>query len=176
MSELYDRIISQRGKGKLEDLMNKIPGFTGYMDNKARRTADRLVRDHVASEVKRRITQFVDVEERLLNDGGLRYMSETSSVKSRMQLFHDRLKAVAPGYSGFFAEIEITADDMDKLYAFDEAIIRYVDELDSALIKLASAAETKEGVETALAEVDRVAGEANDAFSLRDNVIIDLGK
>ena len=60
MSDLYDKIISQRGG--FENLVAKIPGFRGYLDNKARRSADRLVRDHIADEYAARIDRFSDIE------------------------------------------------------------------------------------------------------------------
>ncbi len=174
MSDLYERIVSQRGE--LEKIIMKIPGFAGYMDNKARRAADRMVRDHVAGEVKRRITRLNDIQKSLLDSGGLSQMGEFNDVKVRMQLFHDRLNAATPGYSGPMAEIKIGPHEMDKLYAFDEALIRYVDQFDAALTKLAEAVSSKGDVKTALNELSTLAAEANDALALRDDLFTNLSK
>ena len=46
MSDLYDQIVSQRGQ--FERLIARIPGFRGYVDKGARRTADRMLRDQIA--------------------------------------------------------------------------------------------------------------------------------
>jgi hypothetical protein len=175
MSELFDRIVSERD-GALQRLTKHIPGFEGYLDNKARRAADRLLREHVAAELSRRISRLVSLEKSLLDSGGLSHMSETSSAKTKLQLFHDRVKSAAPGYSGFFADIPVTALDMENLYAFDEAQLKYADQLDAALTTLEEAIKANSGVNEAIAALDKLAIEANDAFSLREDVITGLGK
>lgn len=175
MSELYDRIMGQ--KGSFENLMMKIPGFSGYLDKKARRMADRILRDYVAGEIAKRIQRLVELEKKILDlDGGLKYMSQTASVKARIQLYHDRVNTAAPGYSGPFEQIKIGADEMEKLYSFDEAQIRYVDQFDGALKTLQEAIGSNTGIDAAIAALDTLAQEANDAFSLREDVITNLTK
>jgi hypothetical protein len=174
MSDLYDKIISQRGG--FENLVAKIPGFRGYLDNKARRAADRMVRDHIADELSKRVNRFIDAEQKLLDGGGLSYMSKTNAVKSSLQHFRDQVKTAAPGYSGPFEEVKIAPDDLEKVYSFDEAMIRYIDQFDTALITLDEAAASKTGVEEALAAVDKVTTEASEAFSLRDDVLTQLSQ
>lgn len=174
MSDLYEKIVSQRGG--FEDLVAKIPGFRGYLDNKARRTADRLLRDHVADEYAMRIDRLGDIQKTILDNGGLSYMSKTNDVKSNLQHFHDLVKTAAPRYSGAFEEVKITPDDLEKIYSFDEAMIRYVDQLDAALNALDTAAASKTGIDEALAGVDKVTNEAEQAFHLRDDVLTQLSK
>ena len=45
MTDLYQQISNQRGS--FERLLERIPGFGGYLDRAHRRTADRLLRDHI---------------------------------------------------------------------------------------------------------------------------------
>ncbi len=174
MSELYDRITSQ--PGSLERLIKRIPGFTGYLDKKARRTADRLLRDHIADELTRRINRLAEIEKTILDNGGLSYMSKTSSAKTKLQHFRDLMKTAAPGYSGIMEAIKIGPDEMDKLYSFDEALIAYADKFDGALNTLAKAATDKTGINEAIAALDALTIEANDAFTLRDDVLTNLSK
>ncbi len=175
MSELYDRIMGQ--KGTIENLMMKIPGFSGYLDKKARRAADRILRDYIAAEIAKRIRTLVGLEKKILDmDGGLSYMSQTASVKSKIQLYHDRVNTAAPGYSGPFEQIKIGAEEMESLYAFDEAQIRYVDQLDAALKGLQDAVANKSGLDEAISALDTLAVEANEAFRLREDVITNLTK
>jgi hypothetical protein len=65
---------------------------------------------------------------------------------------------------------------MDNLYAFDEAQLKYADQLDTALNTFEEAVKAKSGVAEAIAALDKLAIEANDAFSLREDVITGLGK
>lgn len=174
MSELYDRITSQRGS--FERLVARIPHFQGYMDKAARRTADRMIRDHVASALAQRINRLAQIEKRLLDADGLHYMSATRSAKSRLQTFHDRVKAAAPGYGGLFEEHKIRDEELEKLYNFDEAQLRYLDQIDEALNALEQAVTSKAGIEEAIAGLEKVANEANEAFSLREDVLTNLSK
>jgi len=174
MSELYDRITSQ--PGSLERLIKRIPGFAGYLDKKARRTADRMLRDHIADELSQRIARLNQIENTILNNGGLSYMSKTSSAKLKLQHFHDLVKTAAPGYSGILEAIKIGPEELDKLYSFDEALIAYADKFDGALNTLAKAASDKSGIDEAIAGLDALTIEANNAFALRDDVLTNLSK
>jgi len=174
MSELYDRITSQ--PGSLERLLKRIPGFTGYLDKKARRTADRMLRDHIADELSRRVQRLNDIEKTILDNGGLSYMSKTSDAKSKLQHFRDLIKTAAPGYSGIMEAIKIGPDEMDKLYSFDEALIAYADKFDGVLNTLAKAATDKTGIDEAIAGLNALTTEATDAYSLRDDVLTNLSK
>jgi hypothetical protein len=123
MSELYDQIVSQRGS--LENLIARIPGFRGYVDKAARRTADRMVRDHIADALTQRISRFTRIESKLLDNGGLSSMSRTANVKSKLQTLRDRIETAAPGYSGWGEAVKVGTDELERIYSFDEAMIRY---------------------------------------------------
>jgi len=174
MSELYDKIISQRGG--FENLVARIPGFRGYLDNKARREADRLLRDHLADQFTARISRFIDTEQALLNNDGFSYMSKTSAVKTSLQHFRDRLKTAAPGYSGPFEQVKVTPEDLERIYRFDDAMFRYLDQFDEALNAFSTAVSAKSGIDEALAALDKLITEANEAFTLRDDVLTQLSK
>lgn len=174
MSDLYDQIVGQRGR--LENLFSRIPGFRGYNNKADRRTADRMLRDHIAGEVGKCLSRLAALEKRLLDNGGLSHMSKTRSIKTKMQTYHDRIKAAAPGYSGFFAAIKVEDEELQKLYSFDEAQIRYADRFEEALETLESAINAQEGIEEALAALDALTIEANEAFSLREDVLTNLDK
>ena len=174
MSDLYDQIVGQRGS--VERLVARIPGFGGYLNRADRRTADRMLRDYIAGEIAKRINRFTNIEKAILDDGGLMLMSKTKSAKIKLQTYQDRLKAAAPGYSGFFAAIKIDEEAMQRLYSFDEAQIRYVDQLDEVLDQLDEAVKSGGDIEAALETLDTLSIEANDAFKLREDVLTNLDK
>jgi len=174
MSDLYEQIASQRGG--FENLIMRIPGFRGYLDKAQRRTADRMLRDFIAGELTTRIQRITAIETALLDNGGLQYMSETRSAKDKLQTFRDRVAAAAPGYSGFMASIKIDSEALDRLYAFDEAQLRYIDRLDEAIANLQAAADQNDGITAAVRALDQIAVEANEAFRLREDVLTNLSK
>lgn len=174
MSDLFDQIVSQRGS--VENLIARIPGFSGYMDRASRRTADRMLRDYIAGEIAQRINRLASLEKTLLDNGGLMQMARSKSAKMKVQTFHDRVKAAAPGYSGFFAAVKVDEEALGRLYSFDEAQIRYVDRLGTALDALQEAITESGDVAGALEAIDALAMEANQAFDLREDVLTNLDK
>jgi hypothetical protein len=174
MSDLYEQIVGQRGS--IENLIARIPGFRGYQDKGARRTADRMVREYITGQLSSRIERLKDIELRVLESGGIGRMSETRSVKDRLQMYRDRVAAAAPGYAGLMDAIKVDDEALERLYAFDEAQVRYLEHLDPALAALEQAAQGGGDISAALHEVDQIAREANDAFRLREDVLINLDK
>jgi hypothetical protein len=58
---------------------------------------------------------------------------------------------------------------------FDELQIRFADQFQSGLDELEQAAASGSGIDEALASLDRMAVEANEAFSKREDMIAGLG-
>lgn len=169
MDDLYSRIV--RDRGKVENLLAKVPGFRGYMELNARRQADRLIREHVAAQLQQHVTRFTTIEKALLDAGGLSYMTKTRSAKTKLQTFIDRVATDAPGYSGFFDAIKIGPQDLEIIYAFDKALLEYVDKLGERVSDLQQAAQSGEGVDEAIRDLDALALEANEAYRLREDVL-----
>ncbi|GAB4510201.1 MAG: hypothetical protein OHK0046_06540 [Anaerolineae bacterium] len=167
-SELYNKIV--QGRGSFEKLIARIPGFKGYQDKQARRTADTQVREYLADQVQQRVDRLVRIEKLILDNAGMMYMSKTRGVKGQLQLYHDRIATAAPGYSGMWAQMKIGAEELDLIYAFDEAQMQYVDKIDLALEQLQQAALNRDALEAAIYNLDETVREANEAFSLRDDL------
>ena len=184
-SDLYNQIVSQRGS--FERLLARIPGFRGYLEKASRRTADTLLRNYMADQLKHRVQRFISIEQKILSlPDGLMQMSKTSVVKASLQHYRDRIAAAVPEFSGFAEAIKVDESGLDRLYSFDEAQIRYIDQLDSALDGLEGAVDKarvpdETGGETSGfdAELDALAQlirDAQNAFDLRDQVLTDLHK
>lgn len=167
--DLYEKIVSQRSG--LAWLTSKIPGFSGYMEMNARRTADRMIREHIASQFEQRKDRLVGLEKKLISAGALSMMDDTKSLKIKLQTLIDRIATDAPGYSGFFAANSIGPDELENIYAFDEAMLRYTDDLDTMLDTLESAIKNDGDIEDAIAELDNLVIEANSAYDLRDDLV-----
>ena len=169
MDDLYSRIV--RDRGKVEDLFARLPGFRGYMEMNARRQADRMMREHVTAQLKMQLNRLSEIEKVLLDAGGLAYMSKTRSAKTKFQTFIDRVATDSPGYSGFFDAVKIGPEDLEVIYAFDAALLNYVDKFKAKLDELQDAAMKNAGVDELIRSLDALTIEANEAYSLRENVL-----
>jgi hypothetical protein len=174
MSELYDRIVSQRGR--LENIIAKIPGFKGYHEKEARRQADRMLRDYLSGELGQRVDRLVRLENRILNNIGMAPLTATRDAKTVMQHYADRVKTAAPRYDGMWATMKIGPEELDKIYSFDEAQVQYLDKFDDALEALEAAIGAPDTLDAAIEGLHAVATEAHDAFDLRDEVLTNLSK
>ncbi len=170
--DLYDKIISQRGK--MGNLGARIPGYRGYQDAQVRREADRLLREHVATQFQQQLNRLPEIERALLDKGGLQWMDDTRSVKTQMLIFIERIRTASRGFSGLFSNIKIDAEELDKLYAFDEAMLRYVEDFTAKFDALAQAAASNEGIGEAVAALRTLISEADQAYSLRDDIATGL--
>lgn len=172
-SELYEKIVSQRGT--LESLVARIPGFRGYHEKNARRQADTMLRHYIADRIDGIVRMFTRVENMILDDGkGLSNMSKTREVKSRLQSYRDRVATANPKYSGMFEAIKIGNDELDRIYAFDEAQLRYVDEIETNVGILQTTVQNGEDFKAALNAVLDSVETAIQVFSMRDDQILQL--
>lgn len=169
MDDLYEKIKSNR-RG-LSWLIGVMPGFRGYMEMTTRRTADRMMRDHVASQMEQQLNRFVNIETSLVRSGALSHLSLSKSTKTKFQTLIDRIATDAPGYSGFFAANSIGPDELEMIYAFDEAMLRYIDSIASLIDSVQSTLQSGEGTSEALAALDNLMIEANSAYTLRDDLV-----
>lgn len=169
MDDLYEKI--RRDRRGLAWLMGVMPGFSGYMEMNTRRTADRMMRDHIAGQFKQSLQRYIGVEANLVRSGGLMLMDRAKSVKTKFQTLIDRIATDAPGYSGFFAANKIGPDELEMAYAFDEAMLRYNDQIGVLVDDFEKAVNHKEGMEEALSALDTTMMEANNAYDLRDDLL-----
>ena len=172
MTNLYEKIISE--KGGFEKLIAKIPGFRGYQEMQARRTADTLLRRYLGDRLEQVVRRFTRLESDILDGGkGLRHMTRTREVKSKLQAYTDIINTANPKYSGMWASVKIDEAALDRIYAFDEAQVRYIDDLEGKIDSLTNALKGEEFSQELEAVYD-TAVEAIEAFSLRDNEILQL--
>ena len=172
MTDLYQRIVGQRSS--LENLMAKVPGFRGYKEASDRRAADRMIREHVVGLLKEQMKRLKSVEKKILAGGGLEHATDTRSAKMSFQSFIDRVNTAAPGYSGFFDAKKVGPDELAKIYAFDAALITYVDKFREKIDALGKAAKEPDSLATAISDLETLVQEANSAYALRDNVLTEL--
>ena len=132
MADIQGQIESERGK--LKDLLLKIPGFKGYIELEDRRTADKLLREIVAD----RYQELLD---------RLNYLDDLESVVVKIRTFIDRIQHAAYGYSSFFSAIKIDAEKLDKLYDYDQALMDGIDLIAAGLDTLESTEDPDELME-----------------------------
>ncbi len=134
MTDYQSQIESQRGK--IKELLLKVPGFKGYIELEDRRTADKLLRDAVADSYQEQLDRLTAVQTEFVDRGDLSYVDDLEAVVVKLRTFIDRISHATYGYSSFFSAIKIDAEKLDKIYDYDQALLNGIDGLSAALESL----------------------------------------
>jgi hypothetical protein len=172
VTDLYRKIIADRSG--LEKIVARIPGFRGYKEMSARREADRMIREHVVQALKEQMQRLVAIEKKAMSGGNLSFVGKSKSAKTNYQTFIDRVQTAAPGYSGFYSANKVGSEELERVYAFDAALIKYADEMRGILDALDHALTQKEKVDETLTALESLVIDANAAFGMRDNVVTEI--
>lgn len=170
MSDLYKRVSEARTG--LEKLLGQIPGYKGYKEKEMRRESDKLLREAVANRMRAHLRRMQGLQRRLIGAGRLEYLDDLGVAVTQLQTFIDRVWRATYGYSGLFDAVRVREEELDRLYDFDHRLLEYGDRLSAALDTLETAIPSGEGLAEALRAVQSICAEANDTFSMREEVIL----
>lgn len=134
MTDYQSQIEDQRGK--IKELLLKVPGFKGYIEIEDRRTADKLLRDAVADSYQEQLDRLTAVQTEFVDRGDLSYVDDLEAVVVKLRTFIDRISHATYGYSSFFSAIKIDAEKLDKIYDYDQALLNGIDGISTALESL----------------------------------------
>ncbi|MGQ9489827.1 MAG: hypothetical protein ACUVR4_04365 [Anaerolineae bacterium] len=157
--------------GSFERAVFGLPGIKGYREKELRRKADKQVRDTLARRLESRRRKLTGLQGDLLAAGGLLWMDDVERIVGRLQLLIDRIKTASYGYAPLWGLNKVKEDDLDRLIAFDQALIDEVAQLDEAIDALEDAVKANEGLKEALAAVGDLLAGLNETFTRRSDVI-----
>ena len=148
----------EEGRGKLKELLLKIPGFKGYIEMEDRRTADKMVRDTVADRYQEQLDRLTGIMTEFVDRGDLVYMDKLEGAAVKIRTFIDKIRHAVYGYSGFFDAIKVDEAKLEKLYDYDQALLDGIDGISETLNSLASAVESDQ-IKTLIASLTQQAAD-----------------
>ena len=164
MPDFYQKITDMQGG--VEDLARMVPGLKEVFEKQDRRAADRLLREYLVREFEEQLSEFTRVQRRIVDQGGIMYMERVQAIDGKMRTFIDRIASAAAGYSGVFDAVKVNAEALERVYAFDNALLAYRDQFATGIQALEEAAGT-EGIDDVLFQLEQVVSEANNTFKRR---------
>src|SRR5687767_9044189 len=170
MADFYQKITDMQGT--LEDLVRKVPGFSGYFEKEDRREADRLLRKHISQRYEELLTEFTRVQQGLISRTGLQFMERVQGIDTKLRTFIDRIDTASRGYSGVFDSVKVKEDALARLYAFDNGLLVYQDQFAQGVKQLEDIG--NEGIDSVLTQLDKVITEANNTFERRSEAMMGL--
>lgn len=171
MSDPLDKITE--GKGLLGKIRNTLSGFLGYVDRENRREADKLLREQIASQYEEQWSRVSKLQRQLISAGQLEYVDDLEEGAINLRIFADRIRRAAYGYAGFFDAVRVNSDELEKLYAFDQALLENVDDLARAIDNVSESIAT-DGLSASIQQLLDLCQEANDTYDQRKSVILEI--
>lgn len=125
--------------GRLDNLLNSIPGYAGYRDKERRRDSDRVVRERLALEYGQIAERLGRLATTLAQERNIAAIQLVDRPHKRLVSFIDRIRTASYGYSPLFSDVEVREDALDQLAAFDRSLADQQGELTERIAEMESA-------------------------------------
>jgi hypothetical protein len=106
---------------RIEGLLNRIPGYTGYRQKESMRDDDRRLREEIARELQRSVSDLSGVAGRMAANRQLEAISAVEETTSRLRHIESRVRTATYGYGGIFSDRNVDAHALTQLRQFDVA-------------------------------------------------------
>jgi len=157
----------------IKKILNKVPGFGGYIERQKRRDSDKLLREYLFEQFRELESRVSRLQRDFISQGEIKYVDDLEATAIKLRTFADRIKTASRGYSGLFDAVNVNEDELTLIYEYDSSMLDLVDEIDRAIDNVESSVGT-EGLPAAIRHLETKAEECIQAFDDRENVILGL--
>ena len=154
-------------------ILNKVPGFGGYIERQKRRDSDKLIREYLFDQFRKLEGRVSRMQRDFISQGEIKYVDDLEATAIKLRTFADRIKTAARGYSGLFDAVNVNEAELTQIYEYDSSMLDLVDEVDRAIDNVESSVGT-DGLPAAIRHLETKAGDCIQAFNDRENVILGL--
>jgi hypothetical protein len=123
---------ARAGQNFLEQIANAIPGFKGYREKELRRDADRLQREHLASQLEQCKKTLDQVSRDATRGGSLDAINDIETARKKLDKAVARIRYADRGYAGFFDAIKVDEQALERVYQFDMGLLADVQAVQGA--------------------------------------------
>jgi len=152
MDPILDK--ARAGQNVLEQIVNAIPGFSGYRERERRRDADRLQREYLATRLDDCKRSLNDAASAAARRGALDAINDIETARKRLDRVANRIRFADRGYSGFFDAVKIDESTLARVYSFDLGLLEGVDAVRTAAQASVAAADPRAAMGTLVASLD----------------------
>lgn len=110
-------------KNFLEKLASFVPGLSGYREREGRRETDRRLREFLAGRLEESGSALAGLRNTLTRAGSLDLLNEVARLDKSLQKAAGSLRFADYGYSGLFDQVKIREEELDRIYAYDLALL-----------------------------------------------------
>jgi hypothetical protein len=169
MPDLRDRVEQERGL--LKRIQLHVPGFAGYRRREDIRTADNMLRIHMANMLKDVRRTVEDAREAMTENYALEELDKIGGLISGFQTLEGKVRHAEGGYSGISAAIRIVEDELNHLYEYDASLLDACVNMGKEAISLRDAATGSNGLPGKVSNLRTMIRDFEDNFKARMNAI-----
>lgn len=123
----------QRKKNFFDKIASLVPGYVGYAELEQRRQCDKILRDHIATELVKceRMIQFRIAEE--LKKKSYEISQQMEDERKRINILSCRIRYSPYGVSAFFSNNQIREPELQEIFHKDFLLAQVVKQLKESL-------------------------------------------
>jgi hypothetical protein len=123
---------------RIEGLLNRIPGYTGYRQKESMRDDDKRLRDEIARGLSQSVDNLTRLGSRLAADRKLDLISSVEDAIARVRQLESRVRTASYGYGGIFSDRSVDEHALTQLKQFDVTFQARVEELNQQFSAMSS--------------------------------------
>lgn len=169
--DMYDKIEGE--STLLGKIASKIPGFSGYIEKGRRREADQILRETIAARLEEIRVELGAIHEILSRDiiKAIDHAEPMGQADTRLMGLIGKVRDAPQGYAGFFDAVKVKEDDLARVYAFDESMLAYADQIGADVNALQKAVDMDEDIGGSIRILTTNLSEANSTWNARGEVL-----
>jgi hypothetical protein len=171
MDDILQRVTGEHDFFK--NILEKVPGFKGYVEREDRRAADKLLRENVADEFERLWGRISALQREVISNGELDKIDDLESASLKLRQFIDRVRTASYGYAGFFDAIKVNTEELDEIYKYDAQLLELGTQLSNAIDNVEASFGT-DGQPAAIRHLVTLSQDSVDAFDRRGQIIVNM--
>jgi hypothetical protein len=122
----------EKAKGEMrlsERILAELPGFRGYKEKELRRESDKLLRNHIYRKLMEARKDLKEVFQRLSDHRLHEVLTDMDRFLMRFDRVAEKINHASYGYAGFFNILKVEEEKLDKMIAFDNELLSYVEKI-----------------------------------------------
>jgi hypothetical protein len=157
----------------VKKILNKLPGFGGYIERQKRRDSDKLIREYIFDRFRELEGRVSRLQRDFISQKEIKYVDDLEATAIKLRTFADRLRTAPRGYAGLFDAVKVNEEELTRLYEYDSALLGLVDEINHAIDNVESSVGT-DGLPAAIRNLESKALQSVEAYDQRESVILGI--
>ena len=116
-------------ENKITELLNRVPGYTGYRSKEDRRDDDKRLRESISASLDSTVATLTSTSAKVADQRRLTHISTLERLVGSTRHLADRVRSASYGYGGIFSDRSVDELALDQLRQFDNAFQKESEEL-----------------------------------------------